>query len=220
MIVYGSPLSPFFRKVAVCMAEKGLALEFVPAGLGRGGPDFVEASPFGKIPALRDPGADAGKDFCVSDSSAIFTYLEAKQPEPSLLPSDPVARARAIWFEEFGDTILFPVAAKAFFNRFVAPKVLKVAGDEAVAATAMETELPPLLDYIEGVIPPSGYLVADRFTIADIAVASPLANLAYVGVAIDPARWPILVAWLERILARPSFATSIATEQQIVARFS
>ena len=219
MIVYGSPLSPFVRKISVCMAEKGLAMELVPAGLGRGGADFVEASPFGKIPALRDPGADSGKDFCVSDSSAIFAYLEAKQPEPSLLPSDPMGRARAVWFEEFGDTILFPVAASAFFNRFVAPKVLKIAGDEAVAAAAVADELPPLLDYIEGVVPPSGYLVADRFTMADIAVASPLVNLGYVGVTIDPARWPKLVAWHAGIVARPSFAALIATEQQIVARY-
>ncbi|PTS86828.1 glutathione S-transferase, partial [Sphingomonas sp. HMWF008] len=98
MIVYGSGLSPFVRKVLVYAAEKGLALDLVAAGLGRGGPDFAEASPFGKMPGFRDPGADGGKDFCISDSTAIIAYLEAKYPDPALIPAEPMARARTVWF--------------------------------------------------------------------------------------------------------------------------
>ncbi len=190
----------------------------VPAGLGRGGPEFWEASPFGKMPALRDPGADGGRDFCLADSSAILTYFESLQPEPSLLPADPIGRARAVWFEEFGDTILFPAGMKVFFNRFVAPKVLKSAGDEQVAAAAIKHELPPLFEYLEGQLPPSGFLVADRFTVADLAAVSPLINLSYVDAAVDPARWPKVAAWIAKILARPSYVALLAAEQRIVAR--
>ena len=55
MIVYGSSLSPFVRKVLVICAEKGIEVE--NPGFGPGvppTPEFQEASPFGKIPALRD----------------------------------------------------------------------------------------------------------------------------------------------------------------------
>jgi len=38
MIVYGSSLSPFVRKVLAFGAEKGLAFDLVAAGMGRGGP--------------------------------------------------------------------------------------------------------------------------------------------------------------------------------------
>ena len=218
MIVYGSSLSPFVRKVLIVVAEKGLTVDLVPAGLGRGGPDFVAASPFGKMPAFRDPGADGGRDFCISDSSAIVAYLDTKYPDANLIPVDAIGRARTVWFEEFADTILFTVAVKVFFNRFVGPKVLKVGGDERLAAAAVETELPPLLEYLEGVVPASGFLVANRITVADIAVASPFINLAHVGVTVDPARWPKVSAYLAGLFARGSFAALIADEQRVVAR--
>lgn len=217
MILYGSTLSPFVRKVMAFAAEKGVALDLQPGGLGRGGEEFAAASPFGKIPALRVPGADDGKDFCLADSTAIITYLEACFPSPDLIPAGPMARGRAIWFDEFADTIFFAVAAKIFANRVLRPKLLKTAFDESVADAAEADELPPLFDYLEQVIPPSGFLIEDRITLADIAVCSPFANLGHGGVSVDAARWPRTAAYVAAILARPSFATMIAKEQAFIA---
>ena len=87
-----------------------------------------------------------------------------------------------------------------------------------MAEAAVTTELPPLLDYLEGQIPASGFLVEDRITLADIAVASPFVNLAHVGCPIDPARWPKTAAYVRGILARPSFAPIVAAEQAFIAR--
>ncbi|OYY70023.1 glutathione S-transferase family protein [Sphingomonas sp. 28-63-12] len=217
MIVYGSTISPFVRKVMAFAAEKGLTLRVEAAGLGQGGPDFVEASPFGKIPGFRDPGADGGMDFCISDSTAICAYLEAKYPEPNMIPVAPIARARTVWFEEYADTIFFASAAKIFANRVLLPKILKRPFDEAIAAAAESVELPPLLDYLERVIPASGFLVEDRITLADIAVCSPFVNLAHTEMVIDPVRWPITAAYVAAVLARPSFAPMVAAERAIVA---
>ncbi|MFX7961207.1 hypothetical protein ABTK60_20165, partial [Acinetobacter baumannii] len=83
----------------------------------------------------------------LADSSAILHYLEAKQPEPALIPADPVDRGRALWFDEVADTILFASAVKVFFQRVVAPKFLNRETDEALVAEAVSTELPPMLDY-------------------------------------------------------------------------
>ena len=77
MIVYGSSLSPYVRKVLVFAAEKGVEVEVKPVGIGSDDAEFKAASPFGKIPALRDG------DFAVSDSSAIIAYLDALHPEPT-----------------------------------------------------------------------------------------------------------------------------------------
>ncbi len=67
MIVYGSSLSPFVRKVVAFAAEKGIELEVKPVGPGSQDPEFREASPFGKMPGFRDG------DFAISDSSAHVT---------------------------------------------------------------------------------------------------------------------------------------------------
>src|SRR5438552_3395714 len=116
MIVYGSSLSPFVRRVLVFAAEKGLALEVKPGGRMSSDPDFKIASPFGKIPGFKD------LDFHISDSTAIVAYLEKKQPEPNLIPDEARAHARTFWFDEFGDTIFCAAGIPIFFNRMLAAR--------------------------------------------------------------------------------------------------
>lgn len=212
MIVYGSSLSPFVRKVVAFAAEKGIDVENQIVRPGEDNADFLACSPFGKIPALRDG------DFLISDSSAIIAYLDALRPEPNLIPADPRARARTIWFDEFMDTILFDCGRKMFWNRIVAPLSGRQ-GDLAVADKAEREELPRLLDYLEGVIPDSLYLVEDRLTLADIAVASPFANFHHLGIVVNPATHPRLARYAATMLARPSYAAQLERETGFLARF-
>ena len=207
MIVYGSSISPFVRKVLAYLSEKGLKAEVKQPNLRSPDPEFLSISPFGKMPGFRDG------DFAISDSTAIITYLEAKHPEPCLIPAEPKARARTIWYEEFADTILVPAAAKSFFNRIVAPRFLGQQGDLAIAEKAEKEELPPLLDYLEKVLPDSGFLVEDRLTLADLAVASPFVNLDHLNIQLNAQAHPKLTAYASKILARPSFAQLIAAEK-------
>ena len=215
MILYGSSLSPFVRKVLAYAGEKGLELDLQPTGLADPNPEFRKASPFGKMPAFSDG------DFHLADSSAIIHYLEAKHPDPQLIPADPKLRGKTIWYDEFADTILAGCGAKMFFNRIVAPIFLKREGDLAAADIAEREELPKCLDYIESVAPEGdGYLVGDRLTLADIAVAGPFANLKHLNVAVDSARWPKTAAFTHRILSRPSFAPWIEREAALLQKMA
>jgi glutathione S-transferase len=206
MIVYGASLSPFVRKVLAYGAEKGIELEHKPVGIGSDDPGFVASSPFRKMPGFSDG------DFAISDSSAIIHYLEAKYPEPALIPAEPRARARVIWFDEFADTILCACGAKMFFNRIVAPRFLGREGDLATADKAEQEELPPILDYLERAIPESGWLVGEGISLADIAVATAFANFRHLGTTIDRDRHPKVAQFAERMLARPSFAGWVERE--------
>jgi glutathione S-transferase len=213
MILYGSSLSPYVRKVLACAAEKGIELELQPTGFPNPGPEFLEASPFRKMPALRDG------DYTLADSSAIVHYLEGIQPEPALIPADPKLRGKTIWFEEFADTILVDCGVKIFFNLIVAPRFLGLVGDPEAARLAELNDLPPILDYLERVAPDEGgYLVGDSLTLADIAVACPFANFVHTGTRIDPDRYPRTVAYIERMLARPSLAHWVERETAFLAR--
>jgi len=212
MILYGSTMSPFVRKVAAYAAEKGIEVDLQPTGFPNPSDEFCAASPFRKMPAIADG------DYCLSDSSAIIHYLEAKYPKPELIPADPRARGRVIWFDEFADTILFACGAKIFFNKIVAPRFLGREGDLSAADAAERDELPPLLDYLEQAIPDSGYLVDDRLTLADIAVAGPFANFGHCNVAIDSGRYPKVSGYVSAILSRPSFAQYVERETAYLAR--
>jgi glutathione S-transferase len=215
MNLYGSSLSPYARKVLAFAAEKGIELELRPTGSAPGQPseEFLEASPFRKMPALRDG------DYTLADSSAIVHYLEAKHPEPELIPAEPKLRGKTIWFEEFADTILVTCGAKIFFNLIVAPRFLGLPGDPEAARQAELNDLPPILDYLERIVPDAGdYLVGDRLTLADIAVAGPFANFRHTNTRVDPERYPRTVAYVERILERPSLAQWVEREAAFLAK--
>lgn len=211
MIVYGSSVSPYVRKVVAFAAEKGLEIKVKGVTLDSQDPGFREASPFTKMPALRDG------DYLLADSSAIVAYMDALKADPVLIPSDARERGKTIWWDEFADTILIAAGVKVFFNRVVAPRFLGQEGDAAEADRAVEKELPPLFAYIDQCLPACGWLVGDRLTLADISVVTVFANLRYAGCAVDGTAYPKLLAFVERMLNRPSFARSLAHEAKVLA---
>jgi glutathione S-transferase len=206
MIIYGMRASPFVRKTLWALAEKGIAHEVVPAGFGAGGEAFEKASPFRKFPAMSDG------DFSLCDSSAIIAYVEALHPDTALIPAEPRARARTIWFDEFADTIMQPAILPIFFHRLVAG-LRGVPADPAKADEAERDAVPPVLDYLEGVVPDDGFLVDGRLTLADIAVASMLVNLSYASGLLKDGGWPKTARWLGSILARPALAGVLEEER-------
>jgi len=209
MIIHGARPSPFVRKVIAFAAEKGIDIEVQTAGFGRGGEGYMKGSPFGKIPTLEDG------DFLLCDSTAIITYMDALYPGEEMIPAEPKARARTIWYEEFGDTGVQAAGQKIFFNRAVA-KAMKREPDLAAADRAEAEEMPKIYDYLESVLPQSGWLVEDRFTLADLAAACPIINIGYVSDQLTPERWPNVAAWLEGVKARPSVADALALEAPLV----
>ena len=213
MILFGSSLSPFVRKVLAYAAEREIEIDLQPTGIGDPNPEFRKASPFGKMPGFADG------DYYLADSSAIIHYLEAKYPEKPLIPAEPKARGKTIWFEEFSDTILVACGGKIFFNLVVAPRFLGLPGDPEAARQAELNDLPPILDYLESVVPDEGgYLVGDSLTLADIAVASPFANFRHTNTRVDPGKYPRTVAYVDRMLERPSLASWIEREAGFLAK--
>ena len=205
MILYGTSYSPFVRKVLVALAEKGQSVDHRPVFFHAPDQSFQACSPLGKIPAFED------EDFRLADSTAIMTYLEAKYPTPALWPVAPRDRARAVWFDKFGDTELFSILVKPFAERVVKPQMMGKDGDEAVAVKAMTEELPKLFDYLESQID-GPYLAGDAFSIADVSIATGFHNLKLAGEQVDAGRWPKLAAYVEATLARPSFVTAVAAK--------
>lgn len=212
MIVYGLPLSPFVRKVLVYGEERGLGLVMRPTTLGSPDTEFLETSPFAKIPGFRD------EDFTISDSSAIVAYLEAKFPDGALMPSDPREIATTVWYEEFADTIALPAFGPVFFNRVVARLVGREA-DHAAADLALAEAVPKIFDYLEPRVDGAGApLVGGKFGIADISVASVLMNLCHADAEPDAAQYPNLTGWIAAMHARPSFVKWRAVEHKIINR--
>ena len=208
MKIYGFPLSPFVRKVVVAIHEKGLEAELVPSNPSQPDEEFLACSPFSKIPAMDDGG------FKLADSTAIIAYLDAKYSGTRLIPDEPQARGKAIWFEEVVDTVLVPAGAPIVVNRFLRPRIFGTEGDEAAALAAEEAIRKPL-DYFERAVT-DGWLDGE-FSVGDVALASVLRTLSYTGWSLDGAAYPRLAAWQTRVGDRQGWQAAIARENAIFA---
>ena len=212
MILYGSSLSPFVRKVMVYATEKGIALDNVQIARPNPQPEFLRASPLGKMPALVD------SNFGIADSTAIIAYLEVKYSQSPMYPSDAEGRARAVWFEEFADTVMSAAVSKIFFNRIIAPRFFNTPCNEDVVREGEQKDLPVILNYLESVAPdPGQFLVGPRIGVADISVASMFLNYQHAKANMDANKYRRTFAWVQSILERPSFAGIITGERRFLA---
>jgi len=138
----------------------------------------------------------------IGDSTAIIEALEAYQPEPPLYPADAAERARALELEDYFDENLAPavrsfgwfhtlddpdrVAGALFTNdphgtsarvmRRITP-LLRPALRMDYHVTPADTEravvqIRAAMDRVESELQPSGYLVGDRFSVADLTGAA------------------------------------------------
>jgi maleylpyruvate isomerase len=81
-------------RVRIALNLKGIAYETLPVHLVRDGghnkrPEFRAVNPQMRLPALTTDAGDV-----LIQSLAIIEYLEETHPQPALLPTDPLARAK------------------------------------------------------------------------------------------------------------------------------
>ncbi|CAM5236706.1 Glutathione S-transferase family protein OS=Stutzerimonas stutzeri OX=316 GN=CXK95_13270 PE=4 SV=1 [Stutzerimonas stutzeri] len=210
LTVYGAPLSPFVRKVRLCLLEKALdyQLEMV---MPFNPPDwYLQLNPLGRIPSLRDG------DLTLADSSVICQYLEDAYADTHRLYGDDAAsRARIRWLEKYADYELAPLTTFCIFaNRILKPSSGGSCDEQAVQS-ALHEKLPRHLDYLEQQLGQQDYFVGGRLSLADLAIASQFINLAHGGESLDTARWPALSSHYARMLALPSLAGLLPSEQRM-----
>lgn len=209
--LFGAALSPYVRKTRAFMQEKDIPFEIVhvdPANLPE---DFGLRNPLRRIPVLEHDGMN------IADSAVICQYLEKTYPNTPLYPSAPQDFARTLWFEKFADYELGATCTFGVFRNRVIMPLRGATCDEARVGKALE-KLPGLFDYLESQLKDRQYLVGERLTVADIALASQLMNLGHGGEKVDSTRWPALCAHMERMHARPTFAHALEKERPFVEK--
>jgi len=216
LILYGLPLSPFYRKVEMCLREKDVPFEAEPVNILPMPDWFKEISPAKRIPVLRD--TEIGKEGVpgtIPDSSAICAFLEKKYPEPALYPEDAYAHGRAVWLEEYADSELAGSVGMGIFRPIMFPKFAGKEPDLDTAHATWHEKLPRHLDYLENTLGDREFFAGDQLSIADVAVICQLTNLEVVAGRPDAARWPHLAEFIARVSERTSLAANLAICRKI-----
>ena len=102
MKLYGALASPYVARVTMFADLKGMELPLESAPGGMGSDQFKQINPTGKIPALEVDG------HCIAESTVICDYLEAIQPEPALIPADPMLEAHTRMVARMTDLYIAP----------------------------------------------------------------------------------------------------------------
>ncbi|MEQ8744167.1 glutathione S-transferase family protein [Parasphingorhabdus sp.] len=213
ILIIGSYVSPYVRKVLACLAIKGLDYTIDPITPFFGNDEFTRLSPLRRIPVL------VQGELALSDSSVICAWLDEAYPDqPPLLPQGSAAdRARTRWLEEFADSRMGEVFIwDLFYQKVVHPAVWREPGDAERIAHAIDTAIPAVLDYLEAELPDDGFLFG-AIGLADIALATFFPNARFAGYEVDAQRWPKTAAFVERCLAHLVFAALAPFEQAQIA---
>ncbi len=191
MKLYGSLTSPFVRKVRVLAKEKQLPLEFVRFD-SAADPRVAALNPLGKIPVLERDGGDM-----LFDSPVIAEYLDTLKT-PALIPAAGEARWQVLRLQALADGILEAAVARMLEGR--RPPALQ--SPETVKH--QEGKIARTITFVEQQLGAGSWLVDNRLTLADIALAI---ALEYVDFRY-PHAWrdahPRLAQWLAALSARPS----------------
>ena len=196
MKLWSGVLSSNAAKVRIVLAEKGVTCDIIEvpwskATLWDKPESLWSVNPRGQVPALTDG------EITLWDSTVINEYLEEKYPQPSLLPDDIAGRARCRLLEDEGDFNQGHVGVLISEVFLAAPGT--PVSEEAASALS---RLRQFFDRLEGELEGGDYLCGD-FSMADISVFLTVAFAVTLGAEITQ---PRVLAWYERMLARPAVA--------------
>jgi GST-like protein len=193
--------TPNGRKISIALEECGLSYEVVPVDLGANAqmtPAFLALNPNHKIPVLED-----GK-LVIWESGAILLHLGEKYGVGKILPADPALRMAAIQYAFFQTGGIGPNLGRlgAQLRKPEGernPEMLKTFSDEVTR----------LLGVLDRVLADGRDYLAGPYSIGDIMHYPWLSAMQGLR-APQLLALPRVVAWLERIGARPAVKRGMA----------
>jgi glutathione S-transferase len=182
-------------RVRWALEEAGLAYRVESTPFRDRGPDHLAAQPFGQVPWLTDG------DLTVFESGAILLHLAEKSP--ALMPADRHSRAGVLeWVIAALNSVDLPCQPWALFRFMGFP-------GEAPEARFIDDFVKARLERMEAVLSGHEWLVANRFTVADLLMADVLRQVhRFQGLA----QYPACHAYVERMTGRPAFVKAHADQ--------
>ncbi|MBX3527087.1 MAG: glutathione S-transferase family protein [Rhodoblastus sp.] len=168
--------------------------------------DYLAINPLGTIPTLFD------SDMRMTESTGICHYLATRHgPSPLAVDvADPDYGRWLNWLYMSDATLTFPQTLVLRYSKLEPPERRL-----PQAAEDYKKWFLGRLRIVEQATGESDYLVAGRFTIADIAVGYALMLAEILGMAGDFG--PNVAAYWTRLKQRPSYARALAVQAQAMA---
>lgn len=202
--LYHFPLDPFGRRMRLALAEYGAAFEAIEQKPWEHDPVIYKLNPAGTVPILVE---DNG--LAISGIEALTEYLEeTRVGKLALIPGNAAERAEVRrlvgWFDtKFYAEVSEPVLTEKIIRRFLTREQGGGAPDIGRVRKALE-RVKHHLDYLSMLVDARKWLGGDHFSLADLAAASHLSAVDYLG-DVPWNDFKLAKVWYQRIKSRPSF---------------
>ena len=195
------PLSSLSRAIRIILGEKHLDYEMVYEAPWNPSDELLKYNLFGEIPVLIDTNM-----VVIYGVSSIPEYLDEVYPDINLIGTSANERAEARKIADWANGIFYresyyPIIMERILKRFA--KNIDKRPDPACIRTAV-SKLQTHLGYIAWLVDSRNWMAGRNFSIADIATASIISVLDYLGI-MQWERYEIVKEWYARIKSRPSF---------------
>lgn len=198
MQLYGSLTSPYVRKIRILIHEKRLPVEFIAEGPSDPTGNIARLNPLGKVPVLVRENGEA-----LFDSPVIMEYLD-HLTEPALISPISEERWQALRWHALAQGIMDAAVTRLMETR----RPTAQQSQEVVAK--QEHKIHNALRFAAARLVDGEFLVGERFTIADIAMATALGYVDFRYSSAWHTEYSELSRWVENIQARPSFLATAA----------
>ncbi len=199
MKIYDFVGAPNPRKLRIYLAEKGISVPTEQVNIVTGenrSPEFLKKNPLGGLPVLE---LDDGS--YLTESLAIIEYFEELHPNPPMIGTTPLERARVRECERIAEIGVMQRVGIIFQNThpFMAGRI-KQSADAAETARA---QLGAALAVLDAKIGSNPFVAGTRLSIADCTLFAALGFADFAQVQIDPSRANV-ARWREAFAQRPS----------------
>jgi len=199
VIVHTIPGSPFARAVMATLEEKQVPWRLAPLTPKQlREPAHLARNPFGRMPAMEHA------DFTLYETQAIVRYIDRVWPQPPLTPKDARAAAQMDQAMNVNDWYLFQGCGNVIgFQRVVAPRLLGLTPDEAAIAAVMPHARKVFAE-LSRLLGGKTYFAGDQVSLAEMMLVPQFDFMSQAPEWSElTAALPNLVAWFERVSARP-----------------
>jgi glutathione S-transferase len=195
--IWGRANSGNVKKVLVVADELNIPYERIDAGMQFGvvdTPEYRKLNPNGRVPTIEDG------DYVLWESHAICRYLAMQYGGEAIYPSDPKVRAGVDRWLDWMLAYLIPVEAPVFSGTIRTPPEKR---DTAMIEDGVK-KLVVMFQIVEDRLTERPYLEGNQATLADLLLGV-FAYRYLKNPFLDRPTPPNLVAWCDRLCARPSY---------------